>query len=67
MLADALTKADVGKANNAMRSVLQNGTYRLAPEVEEMQLWKKDTPRKQRDRGTSAALMREARGSPVES
>ena len=62
MLADALTKADVNKGNDAMPSVLRNGTYRLAPEAQEMLLRKDDPHRKQRDRSTSAALMREAPG-----
>ena len=31
VLADALTKAEVSKGNDAMTSVLRNGTYRLAP------------------------------------
>ena len=60
MLADCLTKADVNKGNDAMTSVFRNGAYRLAPETKEM-LSRKDNPfRKQRDRRTSAALMREA-------
>ena len=62
MLADALTKAEVSKGNDAMTSALRLGTYRLAPETEEMQLRKEDPQRKQRDRSTSAALMREAQG-----
>ena len=62
MLADALTKAEVGKGNDAMTSVLRNGTYRLAPEAQEMQFRKDDPHRKQRDRSTSAAFMREAPG-----
>ena len=33
MLADALTKAEVSKGNDAMTSVLRNGTYLLAPEI----------------------------------
>ena len=61
--ADALTKADGGKANHAMRSVLLNGTYRLAPKVEEMQLRKEDLHRKQRDTSTSVAFIREAHGA----
>ena len=60
MLADSLTKAEVSKGNDAMASVFNNGTYRLAPETEEMQLRKDDPLRKHRDRRTSAALMREA-------
>ena len=60
MLADSLTKAEVSKGNDAMTSVLRLGTYRLAPETEEMQLRKEDPQRKQRDRSTSAALMSEA-------
>ena len=62
MLADALTKAEVNKGNDAMTSVLRHGTYRLALEAQEMQLRKDDPHRKQRDRSTSAALMREAQG-----
>ena len=62
MLADALTKAEVSKGSDAMTSVLRLGTYRLAPETKEMQLRKDDPHRKQRDRRTSAALMREAQG-----
>ena len=62
MLADALSKAEVNKGNDAMTSVLRNGTYRLAPEAQEMQLRKDDPHRKQRVRSTSAALMREAQG-----
>ena len=46
MLADSLTKAEVNK-----------GT-----ETQEMQLRKEDPHRKQRDRRTSAALMREVQG-----
>ena len=60
MLADALTKAEVNKGNGAMTSVLRNGAYRLAPETEEMQSRKDNPFTKQRDRRTSAALMREA-------
>ena len=60
MLADSLTKAEVNKGNDAMTSVFRNVTYRLAPEIQEMQLRKDDPHRKQRDRRTSAALMREA-------
>ena len=62
MFADALSKAEVNKGNDAELSVLRNGTYRLAPEAQEMQLRKDDPHRKQRDRSTSAALMREAQG-----
>ena len=62
MLADSLTKAEVSKGNDAMASVLKNGTYRLAPEAEEMQLRKGDPHRKLRDRRTSSALMKEAQG-----
>ena len=62
MLADALTKAEVSKGNDAMTSVLRLGTYSLAPEAEEMRLRKEQPQRKQRDRRTSAALMREAQG-----
>ena len=62
MLADALTKAEVSRGNDAMTLVRRNGTYRLAPEVKEMQLRKEDPHRKHRDRSTSAALMREAQG-----
>ena len=40
LLADALTKAEVSKGNDAMTSALRLGTYRLAPETEEMQLRK---------------------------
>ena len=36
MLADSLTKAEVSKGSDAMASVLKYGTYRLAPEIEEM-------------------------------
>ena len=50
MLADAFAKAEVSKGNDAMTSVLRNGTYRLAPGVEEMQLRKDDPQRKQIDR-----------------
>ena len=57
-----LTKAEVSEGNAAMPSVLRNGTYRLASEVAEMQLRHEDPHRKQRDRSTSAALMREAHG-----
>ena len=66
MLADALTKAEVSKGNDAMTSVFRLCTYRLAPETEEMQLRKDDPHRKQRDRRTSAALMREAQGGVKE-
>ena len=62
MLADSITKAEVSKGNDAMTSVLRLGTYRLAPETEEMQLRKEDPQRKQRDRSTSTTLMREAQG-----
>ena len=62
LVADALAKAEVGKCNDAMTSALKNGTYRLAPEVEEMQLRKDNPQRKQRDRSTSAAPMGEAQG-----
>ena len=62
MLADAFAKAEVNKGNDAMTSVLINGTYRLALETQEMQLRKNDPHRKQRDRRTSAALMREVQG-----
>ena len=62
MLAHVLTKAEVNKGNDAMLSVLRNGTYRLAPGAQEMQLRKDDPHRKQRDRSTSAALMRETQG-----
>ena len=62
MLADALIKAQGSKGNDAITSVLKNGTYRLAPEVEETKLRKEDPHRKQRDRSTGAALMREAQG-----
>ena len=62
MLADSLTKAEVNKGNDAMTSVLRHGTYRLAPETQEMQLRNNDPHRKQRDRRTSAALMREVQG-----
>ena len=62
MIADALTKAEVSKGNDAMTSVLRHGTYRLAPETQEMQLRKHDPHRKQKDRSTSATLMREAQG-----
>ena len=62
MLADALTKAEVNKGNDARTSVRRHGTYRLALEAQEMQLRKDDPHRKQRDRSTSAALMREAQG-----
>ena len=62
MLADSLTKAEVSKGNDAMTSALKLGTYRLAPETEEMQLRKEDPQRKQRDRSTSAASMMEAQG-----
>ena len=33
MLADALAKAEVSKMNDAMTSVLRNGTYRLVSEI----------------------------------
>ena len=56
VLADASTKAEVSKANDAMRSVLHNGTYRLAPEVEEMELRQEDPHRKQRDRAQARPL-----------
>ena len=62
MLADTLTTVEVSKGNDAMTSVLRLGAYRLAPETEEMQLRKDDPHRKQRDRRTSAAFMREAQG-----
>ena len=60
MIADALTKAEVSKGNDAMASVLKHGTYRLAPETEELQMRKDDPLRKLRDRRTSATLMKEA-------
>jgi len=62
MLADALAKAEVSNGNDAMTSVLRNGTCRLAPEVKEMELRKHDPQRELRDRSISAALMREAQG-----
>ena len=62
MLADSLAKAEVSKGNDAMASVLKNGTYRLAPEAEELQLRKGDPHKKLRDRRTSAALMKKAQG-----
>ena len=58
MIADSLTKAEVSKGNDAMASVLKNGTYRLAPETEELQLRKDDALRKLRDRRTSVTLMK---------
>ena len=60
MIADSLTKAEVSKGNDAMASVLKHGTYRLAPETEELQLRKDDPLRKLRDRRASATLMKEA-------
>ena len=59
MIADSLTKAEVSKGNDAMASVPKHGTYRLAPETEELQLRKDDPLRKLRDRRTSATLMKE--------
>ena len=50
----------MNKGNDAMTSVLRNGTYRLAPGTKEMQSRKDNPIRKQRDRRTSVALMRGA-------
>ena len=60
MIADCLTKAEVSKGNDAMASVIRNGTYRLAPETDEHRMRQEDPLRKLRDRRTSATLMKEA-------
>ena len=60
MIADCLAKAEVSKGNDAMASVFKHGTYRMAPETEELGMRKEDPLRKLRDRRTSATLMKEA-------